>query len=72
MLIDGCKLGDVTEIQGSIAIIGAGAAGITLAMQLATHFNDVLRLERGGLKFDRDTQHLNDGNRCTGLTECLL
>jgi choline dehydrogenase-like flavoprotein len=60
MIIDSRDLSS-TEIRGSIAIIGAGAAGITLAIELTKHFKDVLLLESGGLDFEQETQNLYDG-----------
>jgi 2-polyprenyl-6-methoxyphenol hydroxylase-like FAD-dependent oxidoreductase len=42
-------------MRGSIAIIGGGAAGITLALELKELFEDVLLLESGGTDFEKET-----------------
>src|SRR5262249_53595873 len=41
--------------------IGGGAAGITLAIELAEHFKDVLVLESGATAFEQETQDLYGG-----------
>jgi choline dehydrogenase-like flavoprotein len=61
MIIDARRLSDTVNIRGSIAIIGGGAAGITLAIELADHFKDVLVLESGGTVFEKETQDLCEG-----------
>lgn len=48
-----------------VVIVGAGPAGITLALELAGAGLDVALLESGGEDFDPDTQALHDG-RVTG------
>jgi choline dehydrogenase-like flavoprotein len=49
------------EIDTDICIIGAGAAGITLAAELAGHRAKVLLVESGGFEFDATTQGLYFG-----------
>jgi choline dehydrogenase-like flavoprotein len=61
MIIDARRLNEAGEIRASIAIIGAGAAGITLALELAERFQDVLLLESGGTHLEKETQDLYDG-----------
>jgi choline dehydrogenase-like flavoprotein len=61
MFVDARQLDDGSEIRGRIAIIGAGAAGITLALELAKRFKDVLLLESGGFEFEPKTQNLYEG-----------
>jgi len=46
---------------GSICIVGAGPAGITLALELAGKGIDVVLLESGGESFEAETQSLYDG-----------
>jgi choline dehydrogenase-like flavoprotein len=46
------------NLIADICIVGAGAAGMTLAMQLAAAGIDVLLLESGGESIDADTQGL--------------
>lgn len=61
MIIDARKLPSGTTIQGSICIVGGGAAGITLAKELSKCFNDIILLESGGLTLDTATQDLYKG-----------
>jgi choline dehydrogenase-like flavoprotein len=60
MIIDSRNF-DPSEVQGSIAIIGAGAAGITLALELEKSFKDIVLIESGGLEHDEETQSLYKG-----------
>ncbi|WP_435202388.1 FAD-dependent oxidoreductase [Qipengyuania sp. 902] len=52
---------DGEEVEGSIAIIGAGAAGITLARELSKANREVILIESGGLELEGDTQALYAG-----------
>lgn len=61
-LIDARTLTDKTELACDIAIIGAGPAGISLALALADSKLKVLLLEAGGMSFDDDTQKLYEGH----------
>jgi choline dehydrogenase-like flavoprotein len=61
MLIDSRSLTEAEEVQGRIAIIGAGAAGITLALELAKSFKDIVLIESGGFEHDEETQKLYEG-----------
>src|SRR6478752_2455732 len=63
MIIDARQLIETADIRGSIAIIGGGAAGITLAIELADRFEDILVLESGATDFEKETQDLYDGKR---------
>jgi choline dehydrogenase-like flavoprotein len=56
-----------TTIETDLAIIGGGAAGITLALALANAPIKVLMLESGGGDFDAKTQALYGGEE-TGVT----
>ena len=51
-----------TELHADLCIVGAGAAGITLALELADSGLDVLLLESGGLTEDPRTQNLYQGS----------
>lgn len=62
MLEDLADHADGSRIDTDVAIIGAGAAGITLARRLAADGRDVCLLESGGLDFERDTQDLAAGD----------
>lgn len=57
----------VSDFSADLVIIGAGAAGITLALQFANTRTSVLLLESGGLELDDDQQDLCRGS-LVGLT----
>jgi choline dehydrogenase-like flavoprotein len=61
MFLDARSLGEGSLVEADICIVGAGAAGITLARDLADGKRRVLLLESGGLDFDQETQELYDG-----------
>ncbi|MGH7564021.1 MAG: FAD-dependent oxidoreductase, partial [Gemmatimonadota bacterium] len=61
MLIDARELPDATEIDSDVCIVGAGAAGITIARELAGTPLRVCLLESGGLEFDPEIQALYSG-----------
>ncbi|MDX6610225.1 MAG: hypothetical protein QOF85_2150 [Solirubrobacterales bacterium] len=48
------------RIEADVAIVGAGPAGIVIALELAGAGHRVLLLESGGTRFDRDAQRLGD------------
>src|SRR5262245_7024832 len=70
MFIDGRTLPQGTAIETDIAIIGAGAAGITLARELRDSGRQVTIIESGGLDLDGPTQALYEGE--TGAVEYPL
>ncbi|MGV8998229.1 MAG: GMC oxidoreductase [Parvibaculaceae bacterium] len=61
MFIDGRQVPDGTIIDTDIAIIGAGAAGITLAKSLIDKSMSVTLIESGGFDFDPEAQALYEG-----------
>lgn len=61
MIDDGAHIADGEVLTTQICIAGAGAAGITLALELAGSGVDVLLLESGGLKPETRTQRLYEG-----------
>jgi choline dehydrogenase-like flavoprotein len=61
MIEDALELDDSASIDTDVCIVGAGAAGITLALELAGTGTDVLVLESGGLKPEKRTQSLYEG-----------
>ena len=50
-----------TVLRANICIVGAGPAGVTLAMELASTGKSILLLESGGSEPNPDTQALNVG-----------
>lgn len=64
---DARSLADGTEIEGDLCIVGAGAAGITIAREFAGTKNDVILLEAGGFERDPETQSLYRGEN-TGVS----
>lgn len=66
MVIDGRTISDGHNLDTDVCIVGAGAAGITLAMEFAGQPFRVLLVESGGLDVDADTQSLHVGTS-TGL-----
>jgi choline dehydrogenase-like flavoprotein len=61
MIQDALQLEDNASIATDICIVGAGAAGITLALELAGTGVSVLVLESGGSKLEKRTQRLYEG-----------
>jgi choline dehydrogenase-like flavoprotein len=61
MIIDSSDLPDGHELQADLCIVGAGAAGISMALDLAGSGIDVLLLESGGRTEESDTQALYAG-----------
>lgn len=55
------ELENGTALRADLAIVGAGAAGITLALALADTDLDVLLIESGNLELEGATQELSDG-----------
>lgn len=62
MHIDARELENNYTINGDICIIGAGVAGISLALQLMNTSLKVVLLEGGGFEYDNKIQKLYDGN----------
>lgn len=61
MFIDGRGVPNGTIIETDLAIIGAGAAGITLARELRDSTYSIALIESGGLDFEPETQALYEG-----------
>lgn len=62
MFVDARKLTAGEQHEAAVCIIGAGAAGITLALEFAGTATDVIMLESGGLSYNAATQALARGN----------
>lgn len=61
MFVDLYSEPGLTETEADLCIIGAGAAGITIARELSGRHFSVALLEAGGLRFEADTQALYRG-----------
>ena len=61
MILDSRQLPNGSTIQADVCIVGAGAAGITIARELIPSGLKVVVLESGGLHRDRAVQELNAG-----------
>ena len=62
MIIDANEIENGTLIQCDLCIIGAGAAGITLAREFDGSGLNVWLLESGGFEFEQDTQEMYKGS----------
>jgi choline dehydrogenase-like flavoprotein len=61
MLQDARQIQSGSTLTAAVCIVGAGAAGITLALELANTPLDVILLESGGLDYSSTTQGLARG-----------
>lgn len=61
MHIDARKLDNNSTIEGDICIIGAGTAGISIALDWMKTSHKVILLEGGGLQYDDEIQELYRG-----------
>ena len=61
MIDDASSLAPDAALRADICIVGAGAAGITLALELRDSGKSVLLLESGGLKDEAASQALYAG-----------
>ena len=68
MIRNGNRVAEATTLRADLCIVGAGAAGITLAQALAGLRQRVILLESGGLSPDPDTQRLYAGE-IAGLSQ---
>lgn len=62
MLFDARQVRDSKTIESDICIVGAGPAGITLALELANTPFSICLLESGGFDYDEEIQSLNKGD----------
>lgn len=58
---DARTLDDGTTLEGDLCIVGAGAAGISMALEWVDSSHEVLLLEGGGFDVEAQMQALNDG-----------
>jgi choline dehydrogenase-like flavoprotein len=61
MHIDARKLENNSLIEGDICIVGAGAAGISIALEWINSPYKIILLEGGGFEYDEKVQELYDG-----------
>ena len=61
MIVDAQDLAEDTVFDDSVIVIGAGAAGITVACELEDLGLNVILLEAGGFSFDAEVQNLYKG-----------
>jgi choline dehydrogenase-like flavoprotein len=61
LLIDGRTVPDGSVLTTDLCVVGAGAAGITIAHRLAGSRHDVVVVESGGFEPDGATQSLAEG-----------
>jgi choline dehydrogenase-like flavoprotein len=61
MHTDARKSDNHSLIEGDICIIGAGAAGITIALEFIKTTRKIILLESGGFEYDQATQLLTKG-----------
>ena len=66
MHVDARNLENNSIIEGDICIIGAGAAGISMAMEWNNKKQKVILLEGGGFEYDDKVQELYAG-KTTGI-----
>jgi choline dehydrogenase-like flavoprotein len=66
MFVDARQIAPDTVVAADLCIIGAGAAGITIARELSGRGHDIVVVESGGLEPDAATTALNVGD-ITGL-----
>lgn len=62
MIIDAADLDEGTTLDADLCIVGAGAAGITIARELAGSNLDVVLLESGGTEAEEATTSLYEGD----------
>ncbi len=61
MHIDARELNNNTIIEGDLCIVGAGAAGISMALDWNNNGKKVILLEGGGFEYDDEVQDLYSG-----------
>lgn len=72
MVLDANDLEDGAELTADLCIVGAGAAGLTLASELGASGLRVLLLESGGAGFEEETQALYEGQGDLGVGDIGL
>lgn len=62
MLLDSRELAPDQDLEGDVCVVGAGAAGITLARELIRGRRGVVLLEGGGETYEQESQLLYEGS----------
>ncbi|MBP2301138.1 FAD-dependent oxidoreductase [Azospirillum picis] len=62
MLLDLRELAGTSSFETGLCIVGAGAAGVTLARQMLARGHEVMLVESGGVDFEADVQALAAGS----------
>jgi glycine/D-amino acid oxidase-like deaminating enzyme len=65
MIVDSRSIDNSCRLQSEICIVGAGAAGITLALEFLSKNVSVILLESGGARSDSMTQSLYAGENAS-------
>jgi glycine/D-amino acid oxidase-like deaminating enzyme len=60
MITDGLDAKDGETYEADICVVGAGAAGLTLALELAQQGLEVVLVESGGLEWRKRSHKLLD------------
>ena len=60
MIIDGTRIEPETTLTGDVVVVGAGPAGIVVALELGGKGFDVVLIESGSESFSQDVQSLSD------------
>lgn len=61
MFVDLSTQPDGARFTGDVCIVGAGPAGITMALELSRRGVNVVLLESGGMQYEEAVQELYDG-----------
>ncbi|MBE9178336.1 GMC family oxidoreductase [Oculatella sp. LEGE 06141] len=61
MIIDARTISSGETIECDVCIVGAGPAGITIAHELCNQGLNILLLESGGIKYEKNLEQLNHG-----------
>lgn len=72
MILDGNAFPDGRTFEAGVCVVGSGAAGLTLALDLTRRGIKVLLVESGGLVFDGRTHQLLDVEMSGRTTEALV
>jgi choline dehydrogenase-like flavoprotein len=60
VIIDGTRIEPETTLTADLVVVGAGPAGIVVALEIANQGFDVLLIESGSERFSREVQSLSD------------